>query len=190
MQVFPDTGANLCLMGPAQLKILDLSKDNLAPFSAPITVVGGSTVSASGKVELKLSIGNQSTKQMVYFCDRADRFFLGRQACRDLGIISPSFPYPPGVGANPPEVASLSTDIKREPPPPKPQTIPHEPEAKNIPLLKKFLVKAFSKSTFNRSPPFPKLSTPPAHIYLKPDHKIPRPAYTAAPVPDNWAPFG
>ena len=124
MQVFPDTGANLCLMGPAQLKTLELTVDKLTPISAPITVVGGSTVSASGHTRLKLSIGNQSTEQLVYFCDRADRFFLGRQACRELGI-SPSFPFPPNIPAGPPEVASLSTDVARQPPPPKPQDIPY-----------------------------------------------------------------
>ena len=71
--------------------------------------------------------------------------------------------------------------------PVKPSTIPFSPIESNIPALKKFLLRSFAKSTFNRSKPFPKLSTTKANIHLKPDYVTPKPAYWPATVAEHWA---
>ena len=78
-------------------------------------------------------------------------------------------------------------EIKRGPPPEKPAIIPFAPIEANVGKLKTFLLDQFASSAFNKSKPFPKLSTPPALIHLKPDYKVPKPAYWPASVADHWA---
>ena len=193
--VFPDTGANLCLMGSEQLAALGLSPSQLTPCKLPISVVGGSSVSTSGRIIARIQIAGHSTDQTIYFCHKADRFFLGRQACRDLHIIPSSFPFPLSqqhTEAQPTQsshrVSTFSgTTLPREPPPARPKVIPYKPISTNIPLLKKYLLKVFATSAFNKSKPFPKLSTPPAHIHLKPNYILPKPAYWPSHVADHWA---
>ena len=73
----------------------------------------------------------------------------------------------------------------RSPPPAAPKRLPFAPDASNIPKLKQYLLNAFDSSTFNKSHPFPKLSTPPAHIHLRPD-ATPCACFTPAVVPHHW----
>ena len=95
IEVFPDTGANICLMGPSQLSQLKMKLSSLDPCQHPIGVAGGTTITATGTTMMKISLDAQSTETLVYFSKSAKRFFLSRQCCQDLNIIPESFPYPP-----------------------------------------------------------------------------------------------
>ena len=53
--------------------------------------------------------------------------------------------------------------------------------------MEKYLVDQFSSSAFNTNKPFPKLTTPPAHIHLIPGCVPPKPAYWPATVAEHWA---
>ena len=64
--------------------------------------------------------------------------------------------------------------------------MPFTPSEGNIARLRKFLVTSFADSVFSRKAPFPKLSTPPAHIHLKPGYVKPKPAYWPARVAEHW----
>ena len=93
ISVFADTGANLCMMGPQQMDALGLSVDQLTPCQLPVSVVGGSSVKTAGRFQARIDLAGNTTDQTIFFCDKADRFFLGRQACKDLKMIPPSFPF-------------------------------------------------------------------------------------------------
>ena len=183
LSAFPDTGANICLVGPAQLHTLGMNPQLLTTCSAKIAVAGGSYIQATGKFQLMIHLDEQSTEQTIYYSRKADRFFLSRQACIGLGIIPSSFPYPPRK----PEVTKEVSFVQDGHLTHKPGVIPYQPTPENIPKLEQFLIRTFAKSAFNRSKPFPKLSTPPAHIHLKPNHVVPKPAYWPATVAEHWA---
>lgn len=193
---FPDTGANICLIGTQQLQRLHIRMSNLTRCNNYIAVAGGMSIVATGWFRAQFKLNEKTSVQIVYFSDKAKRFFLSRQVCMDLGVVPTCFPQPP---ISPPSkgypslsntltVHKLSSinEIKRVIPQ-RPSVIPFEPCESNIPKLEKYLLDSFAHSSFNASKPFPKLSTPPAHIHLKPGLIPPKPAYWPATVAEHWA---
>ena len=185
ISVFPDTGANICLLGPDQLQTLKLPISYLNSCHHCISVAGGSSILATGWFKAVFNLNNNCTEQTVYYADKAQRFFLSRQCCIDLGIVPLSFPFPPS-NENSDSKLVATLDVARTAPS-RPVKIPFIPCEKNISELKKFLIESFADSAFNKTKPFPKLSTPPAHIHLKPGFVIPKPAYWPARISDHWA---
>ncbi len=182
ISVFPDTGANICLMGPSQLKAIGLKQSDLTPCTEEIAVAGGSTIKSTGWVKAEIKLADCVTEATVYFAKSAQRFFLSRSCCQDLRIISKNFPHPE---RNEDTKSVKSVESSRQIPQ-RPAVIPLEPTEDNIPGLKQYLLDSFAHSTFNKTPPFPKLSTPPATIHLKPDFVVPPPAFTPATVAEHW----
>ena len=182
IDVFPDTGANICLLGPSHLKQMNLSPENINQCSHNISIAGGSTLVATGWLRVAFKLGDKYSEQKVYFSGKAKRFFLSRQTCIDLGVVPPSFPFPPKHPAK--CVAALSS--KRSIPK-RPAVIPFIPTKENIPKLVNYLLEMFASTAFNGEKPFPKLSTPPAHIHLRHGYIIPRPAHWPATIADHWA---
>ena len=207
MSAFPDTGANICLLGPQQLAQLDLKSSKINRCKNHISVAGGTTILATGWFEASFNLNDSHSKQTVYFSNKADRLFLSRQTCIDLGVVPPSFPFPPSECPQTKSVASVEAASKTSstlPPktpstarkentsrlraiPSRPLKIPFTACEKNIPKLLKFLLMSFADSAFSRKGPFPKLSTPQAHIHLKPHYVTPKPAYWPARVAEHWA---
>ena len=180
---FPDTGANICLLGPNHLNILKLKPSHLHMCKHSITVAGGTSILASAWFKATIKLNDKMADQIIYFAKNAKRFFLSRQTCVDLGVVPSTFPFPPTEKLCEKRVAlveSIRTVPKR------PNAIPFTPCIENIPKLRKFLIDSFCDSTFNKSKPFPKLSTPPAHIHLKPDHVVPPPSWWPSAVNENW----
>lgn len=187
MLVFPDTGANICLIGPTQLKLLGIHLNQIYSGTFNISVAGGSSIKAIGSFNTKLTLGDRVTSQNVFFSKSADRFFLSRQACIALGIVPPSFPHPPIDSIESKTLMSVLSDMNDRSVPDRPKELPFAPIEENVAKLKEYLLLQFANSAFNRTEPFPKLSTPPATIHLKPDHIIPKPAYWPATVAEHWA---
>ena len=111
VSVFPDTGANICLAGPVQLQTLGIKQKHMTPCSVRIAVAGGSHVTSKRKIKLQLFLNGRTTEQFTYFLQKADRFFLSRQACIGLGMIPASFPHPqPEEQSTPLEVHAVQSD--------------------------------------------------------------------------------
>ena len=81
-------------------------------------------------------------------------------------------------------ISTIAADLEklptREPPPIRLQKLPYLPIPKNVPLLQKYLLEQFNNSAFNKSSPFPSMTTKPAHIHLRLDstpyaHHVPIP---------------
>ena len=87
IKAFPDTGANLCLLGPKELKDLKISIKDLEQCKLSVTVAGGSHITATGFCQLKLTLGERESKTTAYYCNKADRFYIKQQSCKELGII-------------------------------------------------------------------------------------------------------
>ena len=185
MDMFPDTGANICLIGPQQLKALKMKRADLNKCKHSIKVAGGSFIVASGWFKAKFKLRDKLSEQFVYFADRAKRFFLSRHICIDLGVVPPTFPFPPTSEPSEGDDSVDTLECTRTIPE-RPKTIPYKPCKENIPKLRKYLVDSYANSAFNKSKPFPKLSTTSAHIHLKPNYIIPPPAFWPAKVAEHW----
>ena len=189
LSAFADTGANICLLGPKQMSDLGVTDKDLVSCNARISVAGGTYITAVGKLGVTIALNGKKTTQTAYYSKKADRFFLNRQTCIDLGIVPSCFPQPYCANINCDNTSEEQPKpaVGRSGAPAKPHKIPFDPTEDNIPKLKKYLVDVFAQSAFNKSAPFPKLSTPPATIHLKPDHIVPKPAYWPATVAEHWA---
>merc|ERR1712082_36793 len=92
-----DTGCQAVCMGRTQLQSLGLSvSDLLTPIlnlkaanDTGITVLGAVFLYLSGKDKLGKEWG---THQVCYVAEGLNQILLSRQACEQLGMISPSFP--------------------------------------------------------------------------------------------------
>ena len=164
----PDTGANVCLIGPLQLKNLGIPVKSITSQEVKIKVVGGTHIVATGRFQAVITLNNRKTNQTIYFSHQVSRFYLSKPACVALGIVSTSFPHPP---------ESLSENKSARVTPVKQISVPFEATYKE----------PFASSALNASKPFPKLLRPHARIHLKPGYIIPKLAYRPATVAYHWA---
>ena len=72
MNIFPDTGASICLAGPAHLHKLNLNTNQLIPSQKTITAVGGHKLKCYGWVPVQFNLGPLTTNQPLYICDKVD----------------------------------------------------------------------------------------------------------------------
>ena len=186
--IFPDSGASICIAGTKHLPEFGIDKPNLIPCNKTITAVGGSTLTCHGFIPTQFNIGAQTTQLPLYICDKVDKIYFSRQGCTDTNIISKSFPYPM-TNETTHSISTIKTSQNkpqsREPPPVRPHQLPYLPTPENVPLLEKYLLEKFSKSAFNKSSPFPAMTTKPAHIHLRPDSK-PYAHHVPIPIPYHW----
>jgi hypothetical protein len=176
IQVFPDSGAHICLAGTAHLEKLGVREEHLTPCRKRITAVGGSTLTCKGWLQVEFKIGDNTTRQPLYICDKVDRIYFGRQGCTEVNILPETFPFP----MQPSNISSL------EPTPPRrPESIPFSATEENIPKLKGYLIEKFADTVFNRATPFRMMNCVPAHIHLKEDAK-PHAMHNPFSIPIHW----
>ena len=91
MDIFPDSGASICLAGPQHLRKLGIDERNLIQCTKQVTAVGGSKLTCHGYIPVLFEIGQHSTKQRLYICDNIDRIYFGKKGYIETEIISTSF---------------------------------------------------------------------------------------------------
>ena len=92
-----DTCCQSCLAGLKVIKKLGISARDLIPVDIRMQAANNNSIRILGTTILKLSGKNdegeeRSTRQIIYVTDNADKLFLSREACVDLGIIPNTFP--------------------------------------------------------------------------------------------------
>lgn len=188
-----DTGCQSCLAGTSLLPKLGLTMDDLSPVSMKMTAANNNRIDIAGALVLRLSgetvTGKSlSTRQVVYFSDSTDRFFLSRQACVALKIIPDSFPTIGEAHSSSSESqpSQPCTCPRREKPPPKP-TPPFPTTEENRERLQQWLLDYYKSSTFNtcEHQPLPMMSGPPMRLMMDPNAK-PVAYHSPIPVPVHW----
>ena len=183
VDIFPDSGANICLGGPKQLHELKLDVSQLRPCTRRVKTAGGSELVCKGWLPIEFQIGKHRTVQPVYFCERVDKLYFSKQACKDMNMLPACFPFPMLLETDDFVAAIADDKTKRTPPPQRPSKIPYPPTTENIPKLKDYIIEAFATSTFlNTDEPFPSLNAPPFKIFLR-DDAIPYAQHTQIPTP-------
>ena len=192
-----DSGCQSVLLGLKVFHKLGLKKSCLVPVKGRMSAINGEGIEILGAVFLRLEGIDESTGQIVQTAVMAhvsastDRFYISRQAMRELGIIPPNFPQVQATSLN-----AVSSDnrerapcgcLKHTLPPKRPESLQYEPIEENIPTMKAWLLNYFASSTFNTCPHqhLPMMKTEPIKIHIDPD-AVPKPAYTAATVPIHW----
>ena len=196
--VVTDSGCQSSLIGLKVMYKLGLKKSCLVPVKGKMSAINGEGINILGAVFLRLEGTDTSTGQsvqtavMAHATESTDRFYISRQAMRELGIIPHDFPK---IHAPPINAASSNTELaiapcgcpKHQLPPKRPGSLPYEPVEKNVDAMKLWLLDFFSSSTFNRCPHqrLPMMKGDPIKIHIDPE-AIPKPVYTASTVPIHW----
>ena len=173
MQVFPDSGASICLAGLHHLQDLKIKESDLIPCQKRVRAVGGAILTCKGYLITLFEVNGMETKQHLYFCDKIDRIYFSKKACQEVNILSQMFPQPMTAQA---QEVKMTDEEKIK--------LPHPATTANVPKLKDHLIRSFPK-VFEKPKPFPEMKCKPVHIHLK-DGAKPHAIHTPIPVPINW----
>ena len=89
MDIFPDSGAGICLGGTTHLEQLGHTAQELIPTKKRIKVVGGGTIPCLGWIMADFTIdGKFSTRQPLYIAEGIQRIFFSKSACIATNILS------------------------------------------------------------------------------------------------------
>ena len=198
MEIFPDSGAGICLAGTTHLEQMGYSVAELIPTNKRVKVVGGATLPCLGWVTAEFTIDDTfTTLQPLFIAEGIQRIFFSNAACKATNILSPWYPHPMPHHATTNVLTQNSTSVNhvtdqtmnnkgnRRTPPARPKTMPYPATENNIPALKQYLLHTFKDAAFDASSPFPVLNSKPGHIHLKED-AVPHASHTFIPVPHHW----
>lgn len=194
-----DTGCQSCLTGLQFIRRLGISETDLIPVTMKMHTASNMGIRILGATIVCLSVTcpdgkTKETKQMTYVTDAADKFFLSREACVELGIIPENFPAVQAVSTPGPDMQSAVQDQpttcacpRRQSPPPPPSELPYPATEDNIPRLKDFLLNHYKSSTFNtcEHQPLPLMDVPPMKLMVDPEAE-PVARHSPIPVPIHW----
>ena len=202
-----DTGCQSCLAGIKVIQQLGLHQSDLIPVSMQMHAANNQGIKILGAIAVRLTgkdaRGNPvETRQLTYVTDNSDKFFISREACADLGVVSNTFPI---VGETTDITANQNIENddacmqssesgltapcscpKRQMPPPRPK-LPFPATEDNKGRLQQFLIDYYKSSTFNTCDhqPLPLMDGPPMKLMIDPDAE-PVAYHTPVPVPLYW----
>ena len=93
-----DSGCQSVLLGLKTFNKLGLKKSSLVPVTGRMSAINGEGINILGAVFLRLEGTDANTGQtvqtavMAHVSESTDRFYISRQAMRELGIIAHDFP--------------------------------------------------------------------------------------------------
>ena len=76
MNIFPNSGALICLARPTHLHKLNLNTNQLTISQKIVTAVGGHKLKCRGWVPVQFTIGPHTTHQPLYICDKVDQIYF------------------------------------------------------------------------------------------------------------------
>ncbi len=94
INIFPDSGANICLGGPTQLVELKMDVSQLRPCNKRVKAVGGGLLECHGWIPMKFEVGEYETIRPVFFCEQVDKLYFSKGACKDVNILPQCYPFP------------------------------------------------------------------------------------------------
>ena len=118
LQVIPDTGAEVTIVGTKYLSHLKIKQSWLNPPQHNLKHVAGGNISVIGSCYLSFNVHSQTTIEEVYFVDNIPHIFLSLIACKELKLISSDSPYKPveqAVDTACKELKLISSDFPYKP---------------------------------------------------------------------------
>ncbi|XP_064116655.1 uncharacterized protein K02A2.6-like [Macrobrachium nipponense] len=96
LQLIPDTGADITVIGTIHLDALRIPRTRLEPppMTDVVTADGSPMTPAVGYFQATLCLGNKSCSATIHVHEDIQTPLLSREHCRALAIVSPEFPKP------------------------------------------------------------------------------------------------
>ena len=184
LNIYPNSSATICIGGLTHLQHMGRSERNLVPSKKKVCTVREFFLVCKGLLPVSFKIGSQTTKQVLYICNKIQIINFSKAACIDVRILPPCFPRSMTslilvtCDSIHPGTQTHKTD---KPKFEYPKTPPYPPTHESIQNLKKWLLDQFATTVFNKSGKFPVMPGSPAHIHFK-DGVIPKAKYNPIPV--------
>ena len=177
--VIAETGARTTVAGKFLLRRLGLKEDYLFAVELRLCGANNTNLRLLGGLLLNLKYISpdgvtRESKNLCYIQeDNPEKFYLGRTACEDLGIISENFPHQTFCATNG-TLSNKETECscpKRSVPPPVPAKLPFTACEANREKLEQWLMEYYASSTFNtcEHQSLPMMHGPPLHIIVDPN---------------------
>ena len=189
-----DSGAQTCSGDLKLLELLGCTPENLLRTSHGILGVTRTPLHILGTLPIKVTSGERSTNQIMYFSQNTRGCLLSEKALIDLRILPAQFPAAPDFSSTAVTRSSPRSSTvaecgcpKRLPPPDLPTQIPFPPTKENISKLEAWILTFFKCSAFNTCPhqPLPYMTGDLMTVTFKKDAK-PHPFYSPIPIPLHW----
>ena len=192
-QALADTGCQSCLTGTSIVDQLGLETADLIKVDMKMRTADNKAIPILGAIPLLITTTDDEghtvrSKQLTYVTEALhDKIYLSREACTDLGIITPNFPKATAdyQCAATGDASACNCPAREKPPPPPVLPFPATPE--NRKKLELFLLDYYKSSTFNKCDrqPLPLMEGPPLHMRVDPNAQ-PVAYHTPIPVPLHW----
>ena len=92
--IFPDSGANICLAGLRHLQQMGLHSSQLRQCHKCIKAIGGSVLICKSWIPATFKIDGYTTTQPLYICEKVGRLYFSKQGCLAVNILSHNYPHP------------------------------------------------------------------------------------------------
>ena len=146
LNIIPDTGAEVTVIGEKFLEQLKIKRSMLNPSSKRLKHIAGGTVSVVGSCMLPFEVYGRRTVEEVFVVPSINSIFLSITGCRSLKLIPVNLPYV----SNSDEVInvlSVEEEIPKRYHLPshrqRPEEVPLEPIEENVGLLEKWFLDMF-----------------------------------------------
>ena len=183
VKAVPDTGAQVCVAGPAILAKLKVEPAKLR-WRRGLRDFANIQMKCLGSMLCSISFNGRCSTREVYFMKSSIDFYLSLDTCKDLGLVPDEFPnHTPKLSHAPTAASAASSDSSQ---PERPSVIPFPPSDANIARLEEWLLAHFSSTAFNTArEPLPVMEGKPHRIHIMPD-AVPYACHTPLNVPKHW----
>ena len=189
-----DSGAQTCSGDLKLLQALGCTPENLLPTTHGILGVTRTPLNILGILPVRVTSGECTTNQIMYFSQNTRGCLLSEKALIDLHILSEQFPSSTNTSSTMAVVSAKRSSTqaecgcpKRLPPPELPTEMPLSPTEANIPELELWIKTFFMFSAFNTCPhqPLPAMTGDLMGVTLKKDAQ-PHAVHCPIPIPLHW----
>ena len=202
LRAITDTGRQSTIMNLEQVHKMGYKKSDLIPTQLRMQALDTNPIEIIGAIIIRLSgfdiQGNShETTQICYVSNKIKGMYLSEHGCKQLGIITESFPSVGAVNSDndvaarsarqPPSTRDTCNCPRRTMPPPLPTSVPLPPIDNNRRKLEEWIRDYYKGSTFNvcGNQPLPLMEGPPVCIMVDPKAS-PVTIHTPISVPLHW----
>ena len=90
----PDSGADISGASWALLDQMGICSSRLRKSKTKPTAVNGTKMTSMGKIKVNITLGEWTVQETVDIFNELDEFIISWSACKALGILPESYPYP------------------------------------------------------------------------------------------------
>ena len=199
IETVADTGAQVTVGGPAQMRKLKIKKKSLLPPPHDLKHVGGKKLDVMGYYPIFIHHNSKLVEVDVYFTNEVNNMYLSLDVCKKICIIDENFPLNntdskdqgvPNINAvqdanNVPQQSLEQQSAPSVTLPEKPSELPFPAREDQLDNFEQYFLDTFKNTTFKVEGELATMKGEPATIHIHEDAP-PHSVTTPIPIPHHW----